>query len=81
MINKNRKYDTPKTLLTQEFGKNVPTVIEISVNKENMDTPRTQGYAVTDVTAVSYEFRLDIKSMECHIQDFKQNMFLDGKYI
>ena len=44
MINKNRKYDTPKTLLTQEFGKNVPTVIEISVNKENMDTPRTQGY-------------------------------------
>ena len=52
MMNKNLKYDAPKTLITQEFDINVPTVIYIPVNK-NMDTPRTQGSAVTDVTSAS----------------------------
>ena len=45
MMNKNLKWDAPKTLITQAFDINVPTVIYIPVNK-NMDTPRTQGSAV-----------------------------------
>ena len=46
-----------------------------------MDTPSTQGSAFKYVTAASEKFRLDIKSKECHNQEFKQNLLLDVKDI
>ena len=44
LMNKNRKEDTQRTLLTQEFDINGPTVIEIPVNKENMNTELIKNY-------------------------------------
>ena len=77
----NHKEDTLKTILTQEFDINRSTVIGITVNKENMDIPRTQGYTVTDVTTASEKSRLSIQYMDYHNKDFNQKRFLDVKYI
>ena len=52
-MNKNLKEDAPKTLLTQIFDINEPTVIYIPVNKEDTDTPRTQVSAVKDLIEAS----------------------------
>ena len=52
-MNKNLKEDAPKTLLTQIFDINGPTVIYIPVNKEDTDTPRTQVSAVKDLIEAS----------------------------
>ena len=50
MMNKNRKDDYPKILLTQESDRKGSTLIEIPFNKENMYIPSTQVSEVIDVT-------------------------------
>ena len=45
-----------KNTLTQEFDRNRPTVIDISVYKNNMNTHRTQGSSVKDVTTALEKF-------------------------
>ena len=61
-----RKEDAPKTLLTQEFDRKRPTVIEIKSNKENIYAPITQGYVVIDAASAPDKCRLAIKYMEYH---------------
>ena len=81
MMKKTSKEECPKTLFTQSFERNSPTLIEITVNKENIYTPRTIYSSVADVTTSSAKCRLDIQSMECCKQELNQKMFLDVKDI
>ena len=55
------KKEAPKTPTTQAFDIDGPAVIEIPVNKDDMESPRIKGYAVTYMKTSSYNSRIPIQ--------------------